>query len=268
MKDDDGNINNFVSVLKDITELMEKREQEIRLKIASELQQRLLKSKISVPGFDIAGKTYSAVETCGDYFDFILMKDGSIGIVIGDVCGHGIGAAMIMVQTRAYLRALTKLETDPGVILTQLNQELADNLDDTHYVTLILARLDPKQNLLEYVSAGHIPAYLLKNSGEKEEILESTGIPLGVLKDYTYNKSKPIKLSPGNILAFITDGIVETRLRNETEFGDDRTLDVIKSFRNAPAKEITEQIYQATRSFVKNQVLEDDITSIICKVDF
>ena len=91
---------------------------------------------------------------------------------------------------------------------------------------------------------------------------------MGVLKDYTYNKSKPIKLSPGNILAFITDGIVETRLRNETEFGDDRTLDVIKSHRNAPAKEITEQIYQATRSFVKNQVLEDDITSIICKVDF
>jgi len=268
MKNKDGKITNFVSVLKDITELKERQEQEFRLKIACELQQRLYKSKISVPGFDIAGKTYSAIETCGDYFDFILMKDGSIGIVIGDVCGHGIGAAMIMVQTRAYLRAFAKLETDPGVILTQLNQELADNLDDTHYVTLILARLDPKQNLLEYVSAGHIPAYLLKNSGEKDEILESTDIPLGVLKDHTYYKSKPIKLAPGNILALITDGIVEARLLDETEFGDDRTLDVINSFRNAPAKEIIEQIYQATRSFVKNHVQDDDVTSIICKVDF
>ncbi len=268
MKNKDGEITNFVSVLKDITELRERQEQEFRLKIASDLQQRLLKSKISIPGFDIAGKTYSAIETCGDYFDFILMKDGSIGIVIGDVCGHGIGAAMIMVQTRAYLRSFAKLETDPGVILTQLNQELADNLDDTHYVTLILARIDPKQNLLEYVSAGHIPAYLLKNSDEKDEILESTGIPLGVLKDYTYDKSKPIKLAPGSILSFVTDGITESRLHNETEFGDDRTLDIIKSFRNAPAKDIIEQIYQATRSFVKNRTQEDDITSIICKVDF
>ena len=268
MKNKDGKITNFVSVLKDITELKEKQEQESRLKIACELQQRLLKSKISVPGFDIAGKTYSAIEACGDYFDFILMKDGSIWIVIGDVCGHGIGAAQIMVQTRAYLRALAKLDIDPGVILTQLNQELADDLDDTHYVTLILARLDPKQNLLEYVSAGHIPAYLLKNSGEKDEILESTGIPLGVLKDYTYYKSKPIKLAPGNILAFITDGIVEARLLDGTEFGYDRTLDVIKSYRQATAKQIIEQIYQATRSFVKNQAQEDDVTSIICKVDF
>lgn len=268
MKNKDGKITNFVSVLKDITELKEKQEQESRLKIACELQQRLLKSKISVPGFDIAGKTYSAVETCGDYFDFILMKDGSIWIVIGDVCGHGIGAAQIMVQTRAYLRALAKMELDPGVILTQLNQELADDLDDDHYVTLILARLDPKQNLMEYVSAGHIPAYLLKNSGEKDEILESTGIPLGILKDYTYDKSKPIKLAPGNILAFITDGIVEARLLDGTEFGYDRTLDVIKSYRQATAKQIIEQIYQATRSFVKNQVQEDDVTSIICKVDF
>ena len=268
MKDSDGKINNFVSVLKDITELMEKKEQEIRLKIAHELQERLYKTKISVPGFDIAGKTYSAVETCGDYFDFIQMKDGSIGIVIGDVSGHGIGAAMIMVQTLASLRAIAKFETDLGVILTHLNQALVDNIDDTHYVTLILARLDPQQRILQYVSAGHIPAYLMKSSGEKDEILESTDIPLGIIKDYTYHKSDTIKLTPGDILAFITDGIVEARLHNEDEFGDHRTLNVIKYYRQANAKQIIEKIYLATRSFVKNQKQEDDITSIICKVDF
>jgi len=268
MKDSDGKINNFVSVLKDITELMEKKEQEIRLKIAHELQERLYKTQISIPGFDIAGKTYSAVETCGDYFDFIQMKDGSIGIVIGDVSGHGIGAAMIMVQTLASLRAIAKFETDLGVILTHLNQALVDNIDDTHYVTLILARLDPQQRILQYVSAGHIPAYLIKSSGEKDEILESTDIPLGIIKDYTYHKSDTIKLTPGDILAFITDGIVEARLHNEDEFGDHRTLNVIKYYRQANAKQIIEKIYLATRSFVKNQKQEDDITSIICKVDF
>jgi sigma-B regulation protein RsbU (phosphoserine phosphatase) len=196
------------------------------------------------------------------------MKDGSIGIVIGDVSGHGIGAAMIMVQTLASLRAIAKFETDLGVILTHLNQALVDNIDDTHYVTLILAKLDPQQKILQYVSAGHIPAYLMRSSGEKDEILESTDIPLGIIKDYTYHKSDTIKLTPGDILAFITDGIVEARLHNEDEFGDHRTLNVIKSYRQANAKQIIEKIYLATRSFVKNQKQEDDITSIICKVDF
>jgi PAS domain S-box-containing protein len=268
LKNNVGEITNFVSVLKDITELMEKKEQEIRLKIAHELQERLYKTKISVPGFDIAGKTYSAAETCGDYFDFIPMKDGSIGIVIGDVCGHGIGAAMIMVQTLASLRAIAKFETDLGVILTHLNQALVDNIDSTHYITLILAKLDPKQKTLQYVSAGHIPAYLIKSSGEKDEILESTDIPLGIIKDYTYHKSDTIKLAPGDILALITDGIVEARLNNDDEFGDYRTLNVIKSHCQANAEQIIEKIYLATRSFVKNQKQEDDITSIICKVDF
>ena len=268
MKDKAGKITNFVSVLKDITELIDKQEQEAKLKIASDLQERLLKAKISVPGFDIKGKTYSAIETSGDYFDFILMKDDSIGIVIGDVCGHGIGAALIMVQTRAYLRMLSKLETDPGVILTQINQALAEDLDDTHYVTFLFARLNPKNNLLEYVNAGHIPAYLIKNSGEKDEILESNGIPLGILKDFTYLKSKPIKLEPGDILALITDGIVESKLLDEEEFGYDRTLDVIKSNRQATSEQIIERLYQTTRSFVNHQTQEDDITSIICKVDF
>lgn len=267
MKDKNGKITHFVSVLKDITELKKQQEQESRLQIACELQQRLLKAKISVPGFDIAGKTYSAIETCGDYFDFISMKDGSIGIVIGDVCGHGIGAALIMVQTRAYLRMLAKLETDPGIILTQINQLLSEDLDDSHFVTLILARLDPIQNFLEYASAGHNPAYLLRYSGEKDEILKSTGIPLGIVKDHIYYKSKPYTLEPGDILAFITDGIIEARSLNENEFGSDRMLEVIKDYREANAEQIIEQLYQATRSFVNNQVQEDDISSIICKVN-
>ncbi len=268
MKDKNGEITHFVSVLKDITELQNQREQEALLKIASELQQRLLKAKISIPGFDISGKTYSAVETCGDYFDFILMKDGSIGIVIGDVSGHGIGAALIMVQTRAYLRMIAKLETDPGVILTQINQILKDDLDDTHFVTLIFARLDPKRNLLEYVSAGHIPAYLLKNSGVKVEMLESTGLPLGIVKDYIYYKSKPINLAQGDILAFLTDGIIEARSSDENEFGYERTLDIIKSYRSSTAEQIIEQLYRATRSFVNNETQEDDVSSIVCKVIF
>jgi len=267
MKDEAGKITNFVSVLKDITELKEKQEQEFHLRIACELQQRYYKVKVTVPGFDITGATYPAVETGGDYFDFIPMIDGSIGIVIGDVSGHGIGSALIMVQSRAYLRAFAKVESDPAILLTRLNQELATDLDDKHYVTLTLARLDPNQNLLDYANAGHLPAYLLNSSGKIKHIMESTGIPLGIMHDYKYEKSEPIKLTPDDIVVFITDGITEAHAINKTEFGFDRALDIIRSHQHATARQIINHLYQAVRSFTKKQPQEDDITSIICKVN-
>jgi len=266
MKDYTGKITNFVSVLKDITELKEKHEQEFHLRIARELQQRYYKVKVDVPGFDIAGQTYPAVETGGDYFDFISMKDGSIGIVIGDVCGHGIGSALIMAQTRACLRAFAKVESDPGELLTYLNQELATDLDERHFVTLTFARLDPKLKSLEYANGGHLPAYLLENSGKTKQVLESTGIPLGIMPDYTYVTSDPITLCSDDVIAFLTDGITEAHAVNKAEFGFARTLDIIRAFQNAPARQIIEQLYLAVRSFTKKLPQEDDITSVICKV--
>lgn len=267
MKDDAGNITNFVSVLKDVTELREKQEQEFQLRIAHELQQRLYKANVSLPGFDIVGATYSAVETNGDYFDFISMKDGSIGMVVGDVSGHGIGAALVMAQTRAYLRAFAKMESDPGVLLTWLSQELAADLDNEYYVTLIFARLDPKQKLLDYASAGHLPGYLLNESGEVKYSMESTGIPLGIMRDYKYTKSEFIKLDTEDMVFFLTDGISEAQALDETEFGVDRTLEIVKSHQQASARQILEKLYQEVRAFAQNKPQEDDITSIICKVN-
>lgn len=267
MKDDAGNITNFVSVLKDITELREKQEQEFQLRIAHELQQRYYKVKATVPGFDIAGATYSAVQTNGDYFDFIPMHDGSIGLVLGDVSGHGVGAALIMAQTRAYLRAFAKVESDPGILLTWLNNELAADLDPVHYVTLVLARLNPGMNTLDYANAGHLPTYLLNSRGDVRDILESTGIPLGVMRDYQYSVGTSVELKAGDILFFLTDGITEAEAEDETEFGFDRALAIVKRLRRQPAKAIMEQLYQTVRSFSPNKPQEDDITAIICKME-
>ncbi|HUX92992.1 MAG TPA: SpoIIE family protein phosphatase, partial [Ignavibacteriaceae bacterium] len=266
MKDEYGDISNFVSVLRDITELKKQQEQEFQIQIAHELQQKFFNTKISVPGFDIAGASYSAVKTCGDYFDFILMKDGSIGIIIGDVCGHGIGAALIMAETRAYLRAIAKMEHDPGAILTLLNKELALDLDDNHFVTLIFGRLDPNNSSFDYASAGHLPIYLLNDLGEIKITMESNGIPLGIIHDYKYVTSEKITLISKDLLAFLTDGLVEAKSNNEIELGFDGVLEIIKRYQDSDSKKIIENLYNATISFTKNQVQEDDITSIICKV--
>ena len=267
MKDEAGNITNFVSVLKDITELREKQEQEFQLRIAHELQQRYYKVKAAVPGFDITGATYSAVQTNGDYFDFIPLKDGSLGMVLGDVSGHGVGAALIMAQTRSCLRAFAKVESDPGILLTWLNNELAADLDPQHYVTLVFARLNPAQNTLDYANAGHLPTYLMNREGDVRDVLDSTGIPLGVMSDYQYSNGKSVKLEAGDILFFLTDGITEAQALDETEFEFDRALEIVKSNRSQPAKIIMEQLYQAVRSFSQNKPQEDDITAIICKVE-
>lgn len=267
MKDEAGNIANYVSVLKDITELREKQEQEFQLRIAHELQQRYYRSKAALPGFDIAGATYSAVKTNGDYFDFIPMNDGSLGMVIGDVSGHGVGAALIMAQTRASLRAFAKVESDPGILLTWLNDELAADLDQVHYVTLTLARLNPNGKVLDYASAGHLPTYIMNRSGEVQHSLESTGIPLGVMRGYEYPKGESIKLEPDDIVFFLTDGITEAQMLDETEFEFDRALETVRNHRNQPAKIIIERLYQAVRSFSQEKPQEDDITAIICKAD-
>lgn len=268
MKDPDGNITNFVSVLKDITELRKKHEQEFQLHIAREVQQRLYnKTTVAMPGIDVAGATYSAVETSGDFFDFIMMADGSLGLVVGDVSGHGIASALIMATTRAYLRAFAKTHSDPAVLLDLLNRELVADLSTEQYVTLILARIDLKQNRLDYASAGHPPAYVLNHAGELKIELKSTGIPLGFIPDYKFVKGDSIQLNPGDILLFLTDGIFEARARDGSQFGFDRTLDIIRQNRQNPAQQMLENLYQAIRSFSGVLPQEDDITAIIGKLD-
>jgi len=266
MKDSIGNITNFVSVIKDISELKKKQEQDFYLRIAKEVQQRLSKTEISVPGFDIAGATHSALETSGDYFDFIRTSDGHVLLAVGDVCGHGIGAALIMAETRAYLRAFAKKESDPAKILSELNEELISDLDDKYYVTLVLARIDPVKNILHYASAGHIPAYLVDSRGKVIHVLKSTGIPLGFLAGEKYSQSEPIALKSGNILAMVTDGITEAIVENGVEFGYDRMINIINNKRLDTAKQIADHLTNTVCSFTDQQHQEDDITSVICKV--
>jgi len=267
LKDDKGNMTSFVSVLKDITELRNLQYQEFQLNIARQVQQMYYNTEISVPGFDIAGAAYPADKIGGDYFDFIPMSDGCIAIAVGDVIGHGIGAALIMAEMRAYLRVFTKMDNNPAVILSKVNTELFADLQAEQFVTLILARLDPDEGSLVYASAGHVPAYLLNRSGKVDYVMESTGLPLGFQKDYEIKNSKPIKLTPNDIAVFFTDGIMEAQSPDGEEFGFDRALDLIKCMQQTSSHQIIETLYRGIRSFTTNNSQEDDITSVILKVN-
>ena len=144
IKDQTGTTTHFVSVLKDMTALMKKREQDSHMALAREVQQRYYNATTAtLPGFDIAAAAHPADETGGDYFDFIPQADGSLYIVVADISGHGFGSAFVMAEVRASLRAYATMVPDIPSLLDLVNRCLASTLGGNRFVTMFLGRLDP-----------------------------------------------------------------------------------------------------------------------------
>src|SRR5262249_35549617 len=166
------------------------REREFRL--ARDIQEGLLpKAPPALAGFAIAGASLPAQETGGDYFDFIPLAEGHWGIALGDASGHGIGAALLIAETRAYLRALALAHTGPDEILGFINGSLSQDINGDHFVTLFLARLDPRTRSLTYSSAGHWPGYVFDAQGVLKLVLRSTGLPLSLDPAANFANSPP-----------------------------------------------------------------------------
>jgi sigma-B regulation protein RsbU (phosphoserine phosphatase) len=223
-------------------------------------------------GFDIAGDSFPASEVGGDYFDFIPTSNDSIMVVVGDVSGHGMGPAMRMAESRAYLRAITdtwahlralaKSHVDPGEILTHLNRLLTTDQHDS-FMSMFFCRVDPTTRKLIYASAGH-PGYLIRSSGETS-ILPPTGVPLGAVKDAIIVTVPEVHLSEGDVILLPTDGIFETANRAEAPFGIERTLAIGRENRDRRAIEIVQLLYAAAREFAEGAQQHDDITAVVIK---
>jgi sigma-B regulation protein RsbU (phosphoserine phosphatase) len=266
LKDRNGNMIKYVSVLKDITEERKKNELELQLKVARTVQQMYYNTEITVPGYDIAGGAFPADGTGGDYYDFIPMPDGRFAIIIGDVIGHGIGAALIMAEVRAFLRAFTKTDTNPSLILKKLNDELFVDLQTQQYVTMVFAILNPESHQFIYASAGHLPWFLVNPYGKYKSQMKSTGLPLGISKKYDIKNSEVINLNKEDIAIFFTDGVIEARSPNEYEFGINRALSLVDNQKQKSSKYIIENLYSEIRNFSNYMPQEDDITTIICQI--
>jgi serine phosphatase RsbU (regulator of sigma subunit) len=172
-----------------------------------------------------------------------------------------------MAETRAYLRALALTNADIGEILTLLNRALAVDIAKDYYVTLLLAQLDPRTCAFRYTSAGHPSGYILDSAGTVKAVLESTNLPLGILPGTPFAKSNPLTLEPGDLVLFLTDGIVEARSPDDIPFGTERAVEQVRLHRNAPARQIVNRLYDAVRGFSQNRVQDDDITAVVIKVE-
>jgi sigma-B regulation protein RsbU (phosphoserine phosphatase) len=266
MRDENQKITHFVSVLKDVTELRKQQRQEFHLLLAKEVQQRFYATAVSLPGFDIAGAAYSADETGGDYFDFIPQPGACAYIAIGDVTGHGFGAALLMAETRAYLRSYANFVSDIGSLLSRVNRSLAADLAGGQHVTLLLARLDSKSRTLQYSSAGHVPCYLLRRSGEIGLVMESMGPPLGLFPDREYSSSQVIPLGCGDTVLLLTDGVAEMENCDLEEFGAERALEFTRARLEDSAGALAHALCENARTFACGQPQRDDITVVVCKV--
>ncbi len=233
---------------------------------AQEIQQRLFPIRPpELPGFDVAGSLHPARATAGDYFDYIPMLGGCTGIVVGDVSSHGMGPALLMAETRACLRTLAQTYFDVGEILTRTNRTLAADTADFHFVTLTLARLDPRASSLVYASAGQ-RGYVLDRSGAVT-VLESTSPPLGIDADLIVPCAAEMTLRPGQIVALFTDGVTEAEAPDQGRFGAQRAIDVVLRHRALPASEIVERLYGAVLEFMDRRPQQDDITAVIVKAE-
>jgi PAS domain S-box-containing protein len=267
IRDRGGLLTHFVSVSQDITELRKKHEQEFQLQLARAVQQRFYAAAPKVSGFDIGASAHPADETGGDSYDFTYLGDGSLLIAVADAKGHGFSSALVMALTRAYVRCFASMQLELDEILAQVNQMLAKDLEHGHFVTLFLARLDPNRRTLSYASAGHVPGFVFRESGDLKCMLDSTGPPLGLFANSKCSLQKGIPLRPGEIAVFLTDGVTESTTPNGIQFGVERLLDQIRLQSHDSASNIADGIYHATRAFVQGDLQDDDITSVVIKAD-
>ena len=266
MRGPTGTITQFVTVIKDVTELRKAQEQQFQMSLARAVQQQFYKMPLpQMDGYDIAGAAFPADATGGDYFDFVPLPEDRLGIIIGDVSGHGVGSALLMVELRAFMRAFSLQSSHIGDILTRVNNALVSDLELDRYATLIFCCLHPKSRDLEYASAGHTPGFILDSNGDVKHRLDSLDIPLGFMPKHAFGCKSSMRMEIGDMLVLLTDGVADTERPDQSFFGMEGALEYIKAHCRESAQDIINGLYQAVREFSDGLPQVDDITVIVCK---
>ncbi len=259
-----GRLTHFVSVMRDLTDRLRVEENAVEQRLAGSVQQRLFpRTPPRFPGFEVAGVFAPAQDTFGDYFDFISLPDGKLMFVVADVCGHGMGAALIMAGTRAFLRSLARTGMPIQDIVAELNRLLFEDLEAPRFVTMMLGTLDTPSGALEWANMGHPRGLLVDATGALRATLDSTCRPLGLFGDIGCSLGKAMTLDPGDRLLLMTDGVLETTSPDDVEFGFDAALDVVRANLQAPAEAVARRVLDAALAHASGQPQIDDVTAVV-----
>ena len=220
-----------------------------------------------IPGFQISGALIPAHETSGDFYDFIPLEGGRLGIVIADVGDKGAGAALYMAMSRTLFRTYAgEGERSPVDVITEVNRRILSDTERGIFLTAVYGILDPRKSTFEYVNAGHNPPCFLHVKSDEVVCsqLEKTGSLLGIFIESQW-KTGTIEFSKGDSLVLYTDGITESQDEKDIFFGNDRLQTVLLSNFDQPAEAFRNSILENVQSFIKTAPRLDDITLIIVR---
>ncbi len=247
---------------------LEKEKIKQELKIAQNIQKSLLPRSIPKNfAFDLVAWNLTCDETGGDYYDYFELSEDRIGITIGDVSGHGVGAALIMATARAFLKAIVRKAKNIPSVMTELNQLLSQDIESDKFMTLLYGELDTKKMVFRYASAGHEGPLLYRKKDGQFGTYESTGVPLGMMEDYIYEDQLEVTMGIGDILVLSTDGIIESMNPQGEQFGMDRFQKLIKDSSDKSANQIIRDCYDQLQKFCQGAPQRDDLTLLILKFD-
>jgi serine phosphatase RsbU (regulator of sigma subunit) len=214
---------------------------------------------------EIKGVSIPAREVGGDFFNYFALPDGRLALLVGDVSGKGVSAALLMANVQATLRARLPLETDLARLADGLDSEIDANTPRGVYLTLFLGILDVHRGQLTYVNAGHNPQFVLKARGGINP-LSSTGLPIALLPGKGYRGST-IEIAPGDLLFFYTDGLVETENERGDMFGAERLQELLSAEHEQGIDTVLQRVEQAVRTFRGNAEPFDDATMMALRIN-
>lgn len=270
--DDSGSLVGRIDVFTDITEAA-RRAEEIELlymqarKTAESYQRGLLPvdmprlPRVGMVAHYIAAAGSRAV--CGDFYDFVPLAHGRVGLVLGDVCGIGPKAANDAALTRYTLRSFAEQIASPASLLHWMNAHIRRQLESDRFIRLLVGVLDPERAVLEYANAGHVPPIVYRANNGEVDWLGEGGMPLGI-EDETRYKAGRVELEPGDMVVLYTDGVTEAP-RNGKPFGQGRLMDLVGEYGVGSPGELVQAIRRGVESWA-GDVLRDDIALLVFQI--
>ncbi len=231
---------------------------------AALIQQRLLGSAPAVEGLDIAARTIASRAVGGDYYDFIKYPDGRVALMVGDVAGKGMPAALLMSSLQARAHVVFEEPDHLAQKMARLNKSTCASCPDNRFITFFTCIADPKTGDVVYTNAGHNPPLVVRAKGGFETLEGGGGMILGILPMAQYQEAH-ITLGPGDTLVLFSDGVTEEADPDDNQYGEERLANLVASLHDRPAAEIVEEIHRSVREFTQGAAAADDITVVIAR---
>ncbi|MGH2787198.1 MAG: ATP-binding SpoIIE family protein phosphatase [Actinomycetota bacterium] len=272
-RDESGVLVGRIDVYTDVTEAVRRADEVERLyeqarSTAESYQRSLLPEETpALPRVGLVAHYVPAAgrrAVCGDFYDFIHLPDGRLGVVLGDVCGAGPQAVGDAALTRYTLKSFVPLEPDPAQLLRRTNAHLELHLGSDRFVRLVVGVLDPERATFEYACAGHVPPVAFRCKTGEVEWLGEGGLPLGVEEDAEYKIGR-IEFEPGDMLVLYTDGVTEAD-RGGRPYGQGRFLDLVQAYGVGTPGEMSQAIRRSVDAWVEDEAMRDDLAIIVCQV--